>query len=220
MGRRRYRSFCAQSRVALRCAAVVIGWLSVCSAAQARTWSFEDASTGLSPLSALSGSPVTLDGDFDYIFNSGVSLFQISDLNIVLGNTAIGTFSNFSVANITTTVPDRVFNIDGFSGVFQFTLSFTVREDVPSNSLSDSNPTGTAHVADRAGGFIGGVSIPPHDVLLTTTEYLGGGMTASTSVAFGNVLLVDPDHSVVPLPPAVWLFGSAIGALLFGRRSS
>lgn len=205
----------------LACALVCAGWLALGPSAHARTWSFENASTGLSPLTALGGSAVTLDGDFDFTFNAGAGAFEVSSLNLVLTNTTVGTFSNFTVANVTTTGQDRVFNFDGFSGFVQLTVSFTVTETGPDNSLDDSNPTGTVQVTDRPGGFIGGFSIPPHDVLVTMADFLG----TTTYAAFDNVLLDDPNHvaSNVPLPAGLPLMAAGLalaGALGSRRRRS
>jgi len=232
------KAICSRTRARSKSVALaLLAGLALSGPVQARTWSFEDGTTGLSPITALDGSVVTLDGSFDFIFDADAGQYKVSAINVVMGNTVLGTFSNFSTATVTTTGADRVFNFDGGSGFTVATLSFTVTESSQDNRLDDSNPTGDVVVTDRPGGFIAGVSISPHDVLFQTETFSFPDFSViSRSVAaFGNVGLIDPDFSgsggsagggddpltVVPIPASLPLLASgfALVGMLSKRRA-
>jgi len=159
------------SQTTVRSAGVALALLAsaaLSATVQSRTWRFEDAATGTTPVTALDGSAVTLDGSFDFTFDAAAGEHKVSAIDIVMGNTVLGTFSDFSTATVTPTGSDRVFNFDGSAGFTQATLSFNVTESSQENRLDAGNPTGDVEIATRPGGFIGRVAIPAHDVLFQT----------------------------------------------------
>ncbi len=188
-------------------AASTIDWNNLIQTGSFPSYSFSDSTLGLVNLSYSSGSTV-----------SGVSSDRHGVGTLLLGNSS-GQSLTMSWSNSVNELSMQIWDIDAMPGKSNETVTFTTTASVSpvflhSTDIWDSatqtlGNDGTLNINDSSDNFSlihfansGGFNSITFD---WSVAGIGSG-----SMGIGDILVVEPDAQVVPLPSAIYLFGAGI----------